>query len=213
MCSIDCEQSLYFFTFIEGSASFSQPPRSRVLARLTSLTQIGELARRLSVTRVDICVACAFCSTGRCPQSMGSIMLTSDLSQLRNGAITYFICSHISGTIYLLISCFVSFCFFFSVKNPSWELVPCSCGQQLLNVCVELHQLKMTKHFMQIRQMVGRTCCGNKLFAAIFPGTIYLLISCFVTFCFFFQSKILPGSLFLVHAVNSYLMFVLSYTS
>ena len=195
MCSIDCEQSLYFFTFIEGSASFPQPPRSRVPARLTSLTQIGELARRLSVTRVDICVACAFCSTGRCPQSMGSIMLTSDLSQLRNGAITYFICSHISRH-YLFINflfCFLLL-FFFSVKNPSWELVPCSCGQQLLNVCVELHQLKMTKHFMQIRQMMGRTCCGNKLFAAIFPGTIYLLISCFVTFCFFFSQKSFLGA-------------------
>ena len=29
--------------------SFPQPPRSRVLARLISLTQIGELARRLDV--------------------------------------------------------------------------------------------------------------------------------------------------------------------
>ena len=30
--------------------SFPRPPRSRVLARLTSLTQIGELARRLTST-------------------------------------------------------------------------------------------------------------------------------------------------------------------
>ena len=193
MCSTDREQSLFFFKFIEGSAS----PVSRFQSRAWTFASLARFARRADA-RSLWAVLC---------------MLTSDLSQLRNGAITYFICSHISGTIYLLISCFVSFCFFFSVKNPSWELVPCSCGQQLLNVCVELHQLKMTKHFMQIRQMVGRTCCGNKLFAAIFPGTIYLLISCFVTFCFFFQSKILPGSLFLVHAVNSYLMFVLSYTS
>ena len=37
------------------------------------------------------------------------------------------------------------------------------------------------------------------LFAAIFPGTVYLLISCFVSFCFLF----ILGSLFLVHAVNS----------
>ena len=35
--------------------SFPWPPRSRVLARLTSLTQIGELARRLlkSLLRVQ----------------------------------------------------------------------------------------------------------------------------------------------------------------
>ena len=43
---------------------------------------LGECLSRLapSVTRVDICVSRAFCSTDRCPQSMGSIMLTSDFS-------------------------------------------------------------------------------------------------------------------------------------
>ena len=104
----------------------------------------GECLSRLalSVTRVDICVSRAFCSTGRCPQSMGSIMHVD---------IRFVIATKWRYNLFYLQPYF--------------------------------------RHYLFI----------NFLFC-------FLLL-------FFFQWKILPGSLFLVHAVNSCLMFVLSYTS
>ena len=95
-----------------------------------------------SVTRVDICVSRAFCSNDRCPKSMGSIMLTSDFSLLRNGVVTYFICSHISRHCLFInfLFCFLLF-FFFSQKS---FLVACSLFMRstaAYNVCIEFARL------------------------------------------------------------------------
>ena len=47
MLALACEQALLFGPVTQVSRERARAPRSRVLARLTSLAQIGELARRL----------------------------------------------------------------------------------------------------------------------------------------------------------------------
>lgn len=122
MCSIDWEQSLYFFTFIEGSASLV----SRRQSRAWTFASLARFARRTDA------------------RSLWAVLCWHQICHSHEMALWPILFVAIfPGTVYLLISCFVSFCFLFFFSQKSF-LVACSLFMRstaAYNACIEFARL------------------------------------------------------------------------